>query len=53
MAEQIRVMVVDDHPMWRDGVARDLGARGFDVLATADGWTPPSASPEPFAPTWS
>jgi len=37
MAEQIRVMVVDDHPMWRDGVARDLGARGFDVLATADG----------------
>ncbi|MGZ4532270.1 MAG: response regulator [Mycobacteriaceae bacterium] len=30
-------MVVDDHPMWRDGVARDLGARGFDVVATADG----------------
>ena len=23
----IRVMVVDDHPMWRDGVARDLGER--------------------------
>jgi len=37
MAEQIRVMVVDDHPMWRDGVARDLGARGFDVVSTADG----------------
>ncbi len=34
---QITVMVVDDHPMWRDGVARDLGARGFDVVATADG----------------
>ena len=31
----IRVMVVDDHPMWRDGVARDLGERGFDVVATA------------------
>jgi DNA-binding NarL/FixJ family response regulator len=28
-------MVVDDHPMWRDGVARDLSERGFDVLATA------------------
>jgi DNA-binding NarL/FixJ family response regulator len=28
-------MVVDDHPMWRDGVARDLAERGFDVLATA------------------
>lgn len=37
MGEQTRVMVVDDHPMWRDGVARDLGARGFDVVATADG----------------
>jgi DNA-binding NarL/FixJ family response regulator len=35
--DQITVMVVDDHPMWRDGVARDLGARGFDVVATADG----------------
>lgn len=37
MPDQITVMVVDDHPMWRDGVARDLGARGFDVVATADG----------------
>ncbi|MFT4128023.1 MAG: response regulator transcription factor [Gordonia sp. (in: high G+C Gram-positive bacteria)] len=33
---QIRVMVVDDHPMWRDGVARDLTDEGFDVVATAD-----------------
>ncbi|MFW0783076.1 response regulator transcription factor [Gordonia sp. CPCC 206044] len=32
-----RVMVVDDHPMWRDGVARDLDEEGFDVVATADG----------------
>ncbi len=31
----IRVMVVDDHPIWRDGVARDLSGRGFDVVATA------------------
>ena len=31
----ISVMVVDDHPMWRDGVARDLAERGFEVLATA------------------
>jgi DNA-binding NarL/FixJ family response regulator len=28
-------MVVDDHPLWRDGVARDLGERGFRVVATA------------------
>ncbi|WP_225978356.1 response regulator [Gandjariella thermophila] len=28
-------MVVDDHPIWRDGVARDLTERGFDVPATA------------------
>jgi DNA-binding NarL/FixJ family response regulator len=32
---RISVMVVDDHPMWRDGVARDLAERGFDVRATA------------------
>lgn len=31
----VRVMVVDDHPIWRDGVARDLGERGFTVVATA------------------
>jgi DNA-binding NarL/FixJ family response regulator len=31
----IRVMVVDDHPIWRHGVARDLAERGFDVVATA------------------
>ncbi|QDQ99082.1 response regulator [Tomitella fengzijianii] len=30
-------MVVDDHPMWREGVARDLAEEGFDVAATADG----------------
>lgn len=28
-------MIVDDHPMWREGVARDLAERGFDVCATA------------------
>ena len=38
MSEQrgpIRVMVVDDHPMWRDAVARDLAEAGFEVVATA------------------
>jgi DNA-binding NarL/FixJ family response regulator len=33
--EAITVMVVDDHPMWRDGVARDLAERGLRVVATA------------------
>jgi len=28
-----RVMVVDDHPMWREGVSRDLAAAGYDVVA--------------------
>ncbi|WP_181727356.1 response regulator transcription factor [Streptomyces sp. PT12] len=28
-------MVVDDHPMWRDAVARDLTEAGLDVVATA------------------
>src|SRR3954454_3447368 len=31
------VMVVDDHPIWRDAVARDLAEDGFTVVATADG----------------
>jgi DNA-binding NarL/FixJ family response regulator len=31
----LRVMVVDDHPIWRDGVARDLAERGIEVVATA------------------
>jgi DNA-binding NarL/FixJ family response regulator len=31
----VSVMVVDDHPLWRDGVARDLTERGFEVVATA------------------
>jgi DNA-binding NarL/FixJ family response regulator len=30
----VRVMVVDDHPMWREGVARDLAEAGYDVVAT-------------------
>ncbi|MFE0591779.1 response regulator [Micromonospora echinospora] len=32
--EAVRVMVVDDHPMWRDGVARDLTEAGHLVVAT-------------------
>lgn len=35
MTEQIPVMVVDDHPLWRDAVARDLQDAGFSVVATA------------------
>lgn len=36
-AEGISVMVVDDHPMWRDGVSRDLTEAGLRVVATAEG----------------
>ncbi len=32
---RIRVMVVDDHPMWRDAVERDLQEAGFDVVGVA------------------
>ena len=31
----VRVMVVDDHPMWRDAVERDLVAAGHEVVAVA------------------
>jgi DNA-binding NarL/FixJ family response regulator len=33
--DQVKVMVVDDHPMWRDAVARDLAEAGYEVVATA------------------
>ena len=33
--DKITVMVVDDHPMWREGVARDLTEAGYAVVATA------------------
>jgi DNA-binding NarL/FixJ family response regulator len=31
---RVRVLVVDDHPMWRDAVAHDLAAAGYEVVAT-------------------
>ncbi len=34
-ARRISVVVADDHPMWRDAVARDLAEAGFEVVATA------------------
>src|SRR3954467_11821217 len=33
--QAVRVMVVDDHPMWREAVERDLGEAGFEVVAVA------------------
>jgi len=30
-----RVLVVDDHPMWREAVERDLTEAGFEVVAVA------------------
>ncbi len=32
-APRTRVMVVDDHPMWRDSVSRDLSDAGFEIVA--------------------
>ncbi|WP_047870240.1 response regulator transcription factor [Nocardiopsis sp. RV163] len=34
-SEAVRVLVVDDHPMWRDAVARDLGEAGIEVVGIA------------------
>jgi DNA-binding NarL/FixJ family response regulator len=39
VSEKLRVMVVDDHPMWREGVSRDLTEAGLDVVATASNGT--------------
>jgi DNA-binding NarL/FixJ family response regulator len=32
-AEPVRVMIVDDHPIWRRAVERDLDDAGFEVVA--------------------
>jgi DNA-binding NarL/FixJ family response regulator len=32
---QLRLLIVDDHPIWRNGVARDLADLGFAVVGTA------------------
>ncbi len=34
-AALLTVMIVDDHPIWRDGLARDLTENGCTVMATA------------------
>jgi DNA-binding NarL/FixJ family response regulator len=33
--EPLRILVVDDHPIWRNGAARDLAEAGYDVVGTA------------------
>lgn len=33
MTDPIRVLVVDDHPIWRDALERDLAEAGYDVIA--------------------
>jgi DNA-binding NarL/FixJ family response regulator len=33
--DPIRVLIVDDHPLWRDAVERDLSAAGLLVVGTA------------------
>ena len=35
MAGQIRVMIVGDHPMWRDAVACTLTDTGYEVVQAA------------------
>jgi DNA-binding NarL/FixJ family response regulator len=34
-ADALRVVVADDHPYYRSGLARSLGAGGLDVVAEA------------------
>jgi DNA-binding NarL/FixJ family response regulator len=31
----VRVLVVDDHPIWREAISRDLDEAGFEVVGTA------------------
>ena len=33
--DELRIVLADDHPIWRDAVERDLASRGFLVVGTA------------------
>jgi DNA-binding NarL/FixJ family response regulator len=33
--DRVRVLVVDDHPIWRDAAARNLAEAGYQVVGTA------------------
>ncbi len=35
MTGRLRIVVADDHPLYRDGVVGTLGASGFDVAGEA------------------
>ena len=38
MSAPVRVMLVDDHPIWRDALERDLTGAGYEVVgAFGDG----------------
>jgi DNA-binding NarL/FixJ family response regulator len=46
MSEPVRVVVVDDHPIWRDALERDLSANGYEVVgAFGDGESAVRAAP--------
>jgi DNA-binding NarL/FixJ family response regulator len=49
----VRVMVVDGHPMWRDGVARDLTETGYQVAAAVGEGVQALRVAPAAAPTWS
>ncbi len=34
--DQLRVVIVDDHPVWRDGIRTDLERAGMDVVGEAE-----------------
>ena len=35
LEKPLTVLVADDHPLWRDALARDLADHGIDVVGTA------------------
>ena len=48
----LKVMVVDDHPIWRDAVARDLADEGFMSWPPPMGWLRRVGGPGWCCLTW-
>jgi response regulator RpfG family c-di-GMP phosphodiesterase len=50
--DQVRVLVVDDHPIWRDAAARSLTEAGFRVAGTAGNGAQALRVPPRPGPMW-
>ncbi len=52
MTDKIRVLIVDDHDLFRDGIASLLGAHGYEVVGQASDELEAVGGPASCGRTW-